>query len=125
MSNKERKRELLTFLLAKPKDQSALFRAIINKDLAKMKEHIDARSKDEELQKYNKQLDHLIYKNKLDGIEQQTKILKEQMEAQANGIEYPSIMSILDRKLFIIEMQLSVGVYNLINNTSVKFYFDI
>jgi len=118
MSNTERKRELLTFLFAKPKDQSALFHAIINKELIKMKEYMDSRSKDEELQKYNNRLDKMFYESKMAGIEQQKKVLKEQMEAQANGDKYPSHISIIERKLFILELQLSTGVYNLINNKS-------
>ena len=58
------------------------------------------------------------------------------MVAQSNGKEYPSIVSIIDRKLFIMELQLDVGVYhllqnnnvsayNLLENKNVKFYFDI
>ena len=124
MSKNERKRELLTFLFAKPKDQSVLFHAIINKELVKMKEFIDSRSKDEELQKYNKQLDYMIYEGKLKGIEAQTKVLKEQMKAYANGTKHPSMISIIERKLFIVEMQLDIGVYNLLNNKDVKFYID-
>jgi hypothetical protein len=124
MSNKERKRELLTFLFAKPKEQSTLFHAIINKELVKMKEFMDSRSKDEELQKYNKQLDYMIYESKVEGVKQQTKVLKEQIEAQANGTKHPSHISIIDRKLFIFEMQLDIGVYNLLNKKDVKFYLD-
>jgi hypothetical protein len=125
MSKNERKRELLTFLFAKKEDQPTLFRAIINKKLIEMKKFMDSRSKDEELQKYNKQFDYMIYQQKLKEIEIQTKVLKEQIEAYANGIKHPSLMSIIERKLFIVEIQLDVGVYNLINNNSVKFYIDI
>jgi hypothetical protein len=66
----------------------------------------------------------MIYEGKLKGVEEQTKVLKEQIEAQANGTKHPSHISIIDRKLFILEMQLDIGVYNLINNKGVKFYFD-
>ena len=124
MSKNERKRELLTFLFAKPKDQSVLFRAIINKELIKMKEFMDSRSKDEELQRLNEKLDYMIYEGKLKGVEEQTKVLKEQMVAHANGTKHPSLISIIDRKLFIIEMQLDIGVYNLLNKKDVKFYFE-
>jgi hypothetical protein len=120
----ERKKELLTFLFAKPQDQPRLFRNIINKELDKMKEHIDSRPDDEELKKYNKQLDEMIYQSKLKGIEEQTRVLKEQMIAKANGNKHPSIISIIERKLFIVEMQLDIGVYNLIQNKNVKFYFE-
>lgn len=135
MSKNERKRELLTFLFAKNEDQPALFRAIINKKLVETKDFMDSRSKDEELQKYNKQLDYMIYENKVKTVQAQTKVLREQIEAHAKGIEYSPtakgieytpIMSIIERKLFIIEIQLDIGVYNLINNKNgVKFYFDI
>ncbi len=126
MSNyQDRKRELLTFLFAKPHEQPDLFRIIINKELIRRKEHLEQRPQDEELKKYNKILDEIIYEGKLKGIEQQTKILKEQMIATSNGIKHPSIISIIERKLCIIEMQLDVGVYNMLNNVNVKFYFDI
>ena len=124
MSNIERKRELLTFLFAKPKDQQNLFRAIINKELVKMKEHMSARPKSGELYEYNKQFDKMIYESKLEGIKIETQTLKEQMDAYANGYKHPSHISIIDRKLFILEMQLNIGVYNLMNNKSVKYYID-
>ena len=124
MSKNERKRELLTFLFAKPKDQPVLFRAIINKELIKMKEFMDSRSKDEVLQEYNKRLDYMIYEGKLKGVEEQTKVLKEQMLAHANGTKHPSMISIIERKIFIVEMQLDIGVYNLLNKKDVKFYID-
>ncbi len=123
-SHKQRKKELLTFLFAKPDEQTILFRQIINKELIKMKEHMDSRSKDELLQQYNKELDKMIYEGKLKGIEQQTKVLMEQMIATSNGVKHPSHISIIERKLFIIEMQLDVGVYNLLNNIPVKFFIE-
>jgi hypothetical protein len=125
MSNTDRKRELLTFLFAKPKDQPALFNAIINKELVKMKEYMEERSNNDEFKIYNTQLDNIIYEGKLKGVEEQTKILKEQMEARINGTKHPSLISIIDRKLFIFEMQLDIGVYNFLNNKKkVKFYLD-
>ncbi len=124
MCNIERKKELLTFLFAKPTEQNQLFRNIINKELVKMKEHIETRPDDEQLKIYNQQLDEMIYESKLKAIETQTKVLKEQMIAQVNGTKHPSILSIIERKLFIIEMQLDIGVYNLIQKKNVKFFFE-
>ncbi len=46
------------------------------------------------------------------------------MIAQSKGIKHPSMIPIIDRKLFIVEMQIDIGVYNLIQNKNVKFYFD-
>lgn len=123
-TSNDRKKELLTFLFAKPKDQPKLFRQIINKELIRMKEHMDTRPKDELLQQYNKQLDEMIYQSKIKGIDQQTHVLKEQMIAYNNGTKHPSHISIIERKLFIVEMQLDVGVYNLLNNTPVKFFIE-
>ena len=121
---KERKRTLLTFLLAKPEEQSKLFKEIIYKDLVKMKEYFKNASKDTELYEYTQILNEDIYNSKLKAIENHTKILKEQILAQSKGIKYPSIISIIDRKIYIVEMQIDIGVYNLIQNKNVKFYFD-
>ena len=113
----ERKKELLNFLLAKPIDQPKLFNIIINKHLIKIKEYMDKRSNNEELTVQNKMLDNMIYKGKIDMIKYQTKVLEEQIKSHANGIKYPSHLSIIERKLFIIELQLDVGVYNILNKT--------
>jgi hypothetical protein len=121
----DRKKELLTFLLAKPKDQPKLFRAIINKELNSRIKYLHERSKDDQFECYNKMLDDMIYESKLKGIDSQTKILKEQIIATENGTKHPSLISIIERKLYIVEMQLDVGVYNIINNKSVKFCIDI
>ncbi len=123
--NKERKRTLLTFLLAKPEEQSTLFKQIVYKELIKMKEYLAEASKDVDLYDYTKQLNEEIYNSKIKAIETQTKVLKEQMLAQANGTKHPSLISIIDRKLYIIELQLDIGVHNLIQNKNVKFYFDV
>ena len=122
----ERKKELLTFLLAKPEEQSKLFENIIKKELIIRKIHLEQRSQDqdEQLKSYNKILDDMIYEGKLKGIEQQTKVLKEQMVAYNNGTKHSSHISIIDRKLFIVEMQLDVGVHNLLNNKVVKFFIE-
>ncbi len=122
---KERKRTLLTFLFAKPEEQSKLFKQIVYKELIKMKEFYEIASKDTELYDYTKQLNEEIYNSKLKGIETQTNVLKEQMLAQSNGTKHSSLISILDRKLYIIELQIDIGVYNIIQNKNVKFYFDV
>jgi hypothetical protein len=123
MSNKERKRALLTFLLSKSEDQSTLFRQIINKELDKMKEFMDDAKKSEF---YNNtlQINEDLYNAKLKEIKNQSKILKEQILAQSKGVKYSSHISVVDRKLYIIELQLDIGVHNLIQNKNVKFYFD-
>ncbi len=115
---KERKRTLLKFLLAKQQEQPRLFRQIINNDLIRTKEYMEGASEETIL------INEHIYNSKLKEIKIQTDILKDQIEAHAKGIKHSSIISIIDRKLYIIEMQLDVGVYNLLNNKNVKFYFD-
>lgn len=121
---KQRKKDILTFLFAKPGEQPKLFREIIDKELNKATNYINNRSKDEELMKYNKILDEMIFESKIKEINSQTKVLKEQIIAQQKGVKNPSCISIIERKLAIIEMQLDVGVYNLLNKKNVKFYFE-
>jgi hypothetical protein len=123
-SNHERKRELLTFLLGSKETQSELFSKIIYKDLDKFKEFMDDLDKSE-LGEYSKILNEDIYNSKLKEIKTQTDTLKEQMIAQANGIKYNSVVSVIERKLYIIELQIDVGIYNLYHNRNVKFYFDV
>ncbi len=122
--NQERKRELLTFLLASKEKQSDLFRKIIYKDLDKFKEFMDNLD-NSELNEYSKILNEDIYNSKLKEIKIQTDVLKEQIIAQEKGIKYNSIVSIMERKLYIIDLQLDVGVYNLYHNKNVKFFFDV
>jgi hypothetical protein len=122
--NPERKHELLTFLLASKENQSDLFRKIIYKDLDKFKEFMEDLDKSE-LGKYSKILNEDIYNSKLKEIKIQTDVLKEQIIAQEKGIKHNSIVSIIERKLYIIDLQLDVGVYNLYHNKNVKFYFDV
>ncbi len=124
METNDRKKELLTFLFASAKEHPKLFRSIINKELVKLKEYMEIYSEDEQLKIYNNQINETIYQSKLKEINNQTKVLKEQITAQVNGTKYPSILSIIERKMFIIEMQLDIGVYNLIQNRNVKFYFE-
>ncbi len=124
MTDIEHKRSLIAFLIGNPKQQPELFRKIINKELQKMKEYINEVSKDEENSVKNKILRDAIYISKVKEIHFQTEMLKEQIIAQEKGIKHPSIISILDRKLYIVNLQLDVGVYNLIHNKHVNFYFD-
>ncbi len=124
VDNKMRKREILTFLFSKPEQQSDLFQKIINKDLVKMKK-LTEKSDDPNLQICTDFLNEEIYNSKLAEIKRQTDVLKDQMVAHANGKKHPSLLSIIERKLFIIELQLDIGVYNLLKNNNVKFYFDV
>ena len=78
-----------------------------------------------ELGKYSKILNEDIYNSKLKEIKIQTDVLKEQIIAQEKGIKHNSIVSVIERKLYIIDLQLDVGVYNLYHNKNVKFYFDV
>lgn len=124
IDNKMRKREILTFLFAKPEKQSELFRKIINKDLVRMKQ-LTEKSDDTNLQICTDFLNEEIYNSKLLEIKRQTDVLKDQMIAQAKGEKHPSLLSIIERKLFIIELQLDIGVHNLLKNNNVKFYFEV
>jgi hypothetical protein len=47
------------------------------------------------------------------------------MIAYKNGIKHNSLLSVIERKLYIIELQIDIGVYSLLYNKSVKFYFEI
>ena len=119
---KERKRTILTFLFATAKEQPILFRQIINKELLKRKQIMENASDNSEINEY---LNEVIYNSKLKEINIQTEMLKQQMIATANGSKHPSILSIIERKLYIIEMQIDIGVYNLLKNNNVKFYFEV
>ncbi len=124
LDNKQRKREILTFLFSKPENQSELFSRIINKDLIRMKQLLEP-SNDSNLQVCTDFINEDIYQCKLREIKRQTDILKDQMIAHVNGVKHPSVISIIERKLYIIELQLDIGVYNLLKNNNVKFYFDV
>jgi hypothetical protein len=67
-------------------------------------------------------LNENIHKSKLKDIECQTNILKEQMIAYSNNIKHPSHISIIERKLYIVELQIDVGIYNWVLCSS-KMYF--
>ncbi len=122
MDPKNRKRTLLKFLLGKPDEQPILFRQIINYELIKHKQIQDEAS---EFKDYNDELKEQIYNSKLKEVERQTNILKAHILAQSNNEKYKSVISIIERKLYIVEMQIDIGVYNLMKNRNVKFYFEV
>lgn len=111
-STKERKRTLLKFLLGNPKEQSILFNQIINNELIKYTKFMT--ESNNEFDDYNKHLNKIIYNSKIKEINFQTTVLKEQIKAQHLGIKHPSILSIIERKLYIAELQIYIGVYNLL-----------
>jgi hypothetical protein len=86
---------------------------------------MDKYPQNDELKEYDIQLNEMIYESKLKEIKRQTEVLKEQMIAQANGTKYFSTISIIERKLYIVELQIDVGVHNLLKNNNVKFYFQV
>ncbi len=126
--NQERKKELLTFLVGNNDKQPELFRKIIYKDLDKFKKFMDDASKSDMFE-YTKYLNEEIYNSKMKEIKIHTAALKEQLiaeaEARKKGKKYESLIDSLDRKLYIIELQIDVGIYNLYHNKNVKFYFDV
>lgn len=124
-SYKEYKKKILKFLFANPEEQSILFRELIDSELNRKKKNIEesVSSKDPILKEMTDKLNENIHKSKLKDIECQTNILKEQMIAYSNNIKHPSHISIIERKLFIVELQIDVGIYNLLNNKTVEFIF--
>ena len=118
-----RKRTLLKFLLGTPEEQTILFKKIIYEELDKRKEFFNTQNMD--FKEYTDQLNDMLYESKLKEVTRQTTVLKEQMIAYANKEKYPSIISIIERKLYIVELQIDIGVYNLMQNKNVKFYFDV
>jgi hypothetical protein len=123
MDPHNRKRTLLKFLLGSPEEQPVLFRKLIYDELDKRKEYM--KGFNPEFNEYNLQLSEMIYNSKLNAVEQHTKILKEQMIAHANKEKYPSVISIIERKLYIVELQIDIGIHNLLKNNNVKFYFEV
>ncbi len=123
MEPNSRKKMLFKFLLGTPEEQPVLFRKIIYDELDKRKEFFNSQNMD--FKEYTEQLNDMLYESKLEAVKQQTKVLKEQMIAFANKEKHWSIMSIIERKLYIVELQIDIGVYNLIKNNNVKFYFDV
>jgi hypothetical protein len=122
MDTYNRKRTLLKFILGKPEEQSALFYNIIYNELDKYKEYFN--NQNPELKEYTEQFNNMLYESKLKEVEQQTRILKAHMIAQANKEKYPSVIPIIERKLYIVELQIDIGIYNLLKGNNVKYYFD-
>jgi hypothetical protein len=120
----ERKKTLLKFIFGSAEEQPILFRKIINYELIKYKEFMDKMPDDQDLKDKTAQINEMIYISKLKEINSQTEVLKKQMLAQTNGTKHPSLLSIIERKLYIVELQLDIGIYNLVHNKKVKFYFS-
>ena len=78
-----------------------------------------------EFNEHNDELNEMIYNSKLKEVERQTKILKEQIIANTMNKKYPSLVSVIERKLYIVEMQIDIGIHNIIHNKNVKFYFEV
>ncbi len=108
VDTKDRKRTLLKFLLGKPHEQPKLFRQIINDELLKRKAFYD------NINESDLQINKTIINSKLKEIDVQTKILKEQILAQTKNEKHNSIVSIIERKLYIVELQIDIGVNNLL-----------
>jgi hypothetical protein len=122
-TNYNRKKTLLKFLLGNQQEQPALFQAIIYNELEKRKKFMNELNP--EYNKHNDELSEIIYTSKLKEVERQTKILKEQILASTVNQKYKSYVSIIERKLYIVEMQIDIGVYNILKNKNVKFYFEV
>ncbi len=119
---KEYKKGILRFLFANADEQPILFRQLLYKQLIDRKEFL-ATAKPE-LNYITDRLNEDIFNSKIREINFQTEILKKQMINQKNGIKQTSLISIIERKIYIAELQIDIGIYNLMNNKSVKFYFQ-
>ncbi len=122
-SQEPRKKTLLRFLLGKPEEQSKLFREIINNELLKRQAFM--KDANPLFAQYDAELSEMIYNSKLKEVGRQTKVLMDQIKAHANNEKYPSVVSIIERKLFIVELQIDIGIHNLLQNKNVKFYFEV
>ena len=119
---KEYKKGILRFLFANSDEQPILFRQLLYKQLIDRKEFLATANP--ELNYITNRLNEDIFNSKLREINFQTEILKKQMINQKNGIKQTGLISIIERKIYIAELQIDVGIYNLMNNKSVKFYFQ-
>ncbi len=121
----EYKKEILRFLFANADDQPILFRKLLTK---RLNEYIDSmKSWKPEFIQINKKLAEDIHKSKENAINHLTVILKKQMEDYQKGIKPPPNVfspSIIERKIFIVELQIEVGVYKLANKETVNFFFQ-
>jgi hypothetical protein len=119
---KEYKKSILRFLFASADEQPILFRQLLYKQLIERKEFFATANP--EFEDINTRLNNDIFNSKLREINFQTDILKKQMIDQKNGIKQTGLITIIERKIYIAELQIDVGVHNLLNNKHVKFYFD-
>jgi len=108
--NKEYKRSILKFLLSKKEEQPILFREIIDKEMLKI---IDFHNSLDEFGYLTEDLNDEIYYSKLKELDNQTRVLKEQIISQSNGTKHNSALSIMERKIYIVTLQIEIGVYKL------------
>jgi hypothetical protein len=118
---KEYKKSILRFLFASADEQPILFRQLLYKQLIERKEFFATANP--EFKDIDTRLNNDIFNSKLREINVQTNILKKQMIDQKNGIN-TGLLTIIERKIYIAELQIDVGIHNLLNNKHVKFYFD-
>jgi hypothetical protein len=119
---KEYKKGILRFLFANADEQPILFRQLLYKQLIDRKEFFS--TVNPELKDMTDRLNDDIFNSKLREISCQTEILKTQMLNHKNGIKQTGLLSIIERKIYIAELQIDIGIHNLMNNKSVKFYFQ-
>ena len=120
---REYKKSILRFLLADSKTQSILFHDLIKKKLTKIQEFMNDNSDDPVLKEMTYNFNRIINESKIKAVERNTIVLKEQLIAKEHNIKHPSNMSIIERKIYIVELQIDIGVYNIINNKKVEFIF--
>ena len=124
-SHTEYKKDILRFLFASADEQHLLFRELLNKRLNEYLEGI--KNWKPEFKEQNKRLAEEIYLSKVEAINHMTIILKKQMEDYKKGIKPPPNVftsSIIEKKIFIAELQIEVGVYKLANDKRVNFFFQ-
>ena len=124
-SHTEYKKDILRFIFANADEQPILFRKLLNKRLNEYLEGV--KNWNPEFQEQNKRLAEEIYLSKVEGINHMTIILKKQMEDYQKGIKSPPNVftsSIIEKKIFIAELQIEVGVYKLANDKCVNFFFQ-
>jgi hypothetical protein len=121
----EYKKEILKFLFASAEEQPILFRKLLNQ---RLNEYLDSKKNwIPEFEEQNKMLAKDIFLSKEESIKHLTIILKKQMEDYKKGIKPPPNVytsSIIEKKIFIAELQIEVGVYKLANDKRVNFFFQ-
>jgi hypothetical protein len=121
----EYKKNILRFLFASSDEQHLLFRELLTKRLNEYLEGI--KNWIPEFKEQNKRLAEEIHLSKVEAITHLTIILKKQMEDYKKGIKPPPNVftsSIIEKKIFIAELQIEVGVYKLANNERINFFFQ-